>query len=73
VLDRGFSLHLHAAAVTKAWVVVKPTSDGVVTSIELFDQHGDNIAMIFGKRKPGVPELQAWRDLVEVVAAAEAI
>lgn len=72
VLDDGFSLHLRTSAVAKAWVVVKPTDDGVVTSIELFDAHGDNIAMIFGKRKPGVPELQAWRDLVETIAAKEA-
>jgi len=67
VLDPGFSLHLREPDIDRAWVVVKPTSDGVVTSVELFDQHGENIAMIFGKRKPGIPELPEWRQLVETL------
>lgn len=46
-------------------MVRKPTVDGLVTSLELFDQHGEVIAMFFGERKPGKPELAAWRALVE--------
>ena len=64
VLDPGFNLHLREDHIAAAWVVKKPTSDGVVTSLELFDANGETIAMFFGERKPGVPELQAWRDLV---------
>jgi putative hemin transport protein len=45
-------------------VVVKPTVDGDVTSLELYDKDGNNIVMFFGKRKPGEPELQAWREIV---------
>ena len=45
-------------------MVRKPTSDGVVTSVEAFDAQGNNMAMFFGERKPGQPELQGWRDLV---------
>lgn len=70
VLDPGFSLHLREPDIDRAWVVVKPTSDGVVTSVELFDQRGENIAMIFGKRKPGIPELLEWRQLVETLGVA---
>lgn len=63
VLDRSFNLHLREDAIASAWVVRKPTRDGVVTSVELFDAAGELIAMMFGKRKPGAPELAGWRHL----------
>jgi putative hemin transport protein len=68
VLDPSFNLHLREDHVASAWVVKKPTTDGVVTSLELFDAAGNQIALIFGKRKPGKPELQAWRDVVAELA-----
>jgi putative hemin transport protein len=45
--------------------VRKPTIDGLVTSLELFDAEGQTIAMLFGERKPGSTELCAWRELVD--------
>lgn len=63
VLDEGFNLHLRGDAVHESWLVSKPTDDGPVTSIELFDEAGELIAMFFGERKPGKPELPAWREL----------
>jgi putative hemin transport protein len=68
VLDPGFNLHLREDHIASAWVVRKPTSDGLVTSLELFDARGETIAMFFGERKPGRPELCAWRTLVEGLA-----
>ena len=65
VLDPGFNLHLREDAIASAWVVRKPTEDGIVTSLEIFDAEGEVIAFTFGKRKPGEPELAAWRRLVE--------
>ncbi|GAA5164326.1 hemin-degrading factor [Viridibacterium curvum] len=65
VLDPGFNLHLRADLVASAWAVRKPTDDGIVTALELFDAQGENIAMLFGERKPGKPELPEWRALVE--------
>ncbi|WP_440108187.1 hemin-degrading factor [Acidovorax sp. BL-A-41-H1] len=64
VLDEGFNLHLRSDLVAHAWVVQKPTADGVVTSVEVFDTDGELMAMFFGARKPGQAELQGWRDLV---------
>jgi putative hemin transport protein len=64
VLDPLFNLHLKEAAIAEAWVVKKPTDDGLVTAIELYDAAGEPIALLFGKRKPGQPELEGWRDLV---------
>jgi putative hemin transport protein len=69
VLDPGFNLHLREDRIAAAWVVKKPTSDGIVTSLELFDANGETIAMFFGERKPGKPELAAWRTLVERLPA----
>ena len=64
VLDEHFNLHLREDHIASAWVVGKPTSDGLVTSLELFDAQGETIAMLFGERKPGRPELDSWRALI---------
>jgi len=64
VLDPDFNLHLKLGDVAQAWAVHKPTADGIVTSIELFDATGHNLLLLFGKRKPGVPEQDSWRELV---------
>ncbi|RYX91105.1 MAG: hemin-degrading factor [Comamonadaceae bacterium] len=63
VLDAGFNLHLREDMIASAWVVEKPTEDGVVTSVEVFDTRGELMVMFFGARKPGAPELQGWRDI----------
>ena len=63
VLDPGFNLHLREDHIASAWVVRKPTSDGLVTSLELFDAEGRNFAMVFGERKPKQAELETWRAL----------
>lgn len=64
VLDPRFNLHLRLDHIASTWVVKKPTEDGIVTSVELFDAQGETIAMFFGNRKPGKPELEGWRALV---------
>ncbi|AHJ97342.1 hemin-degrading factor [Hymenobacter swuensis] len=64
VLDPDFNLHLKLGDVAQAWAVQKPTADGIVTSIELFDAAGHNLLLLFGKRKPGIPEQDSWRELV---------
>ncbi|MBF5006059.1 hemin-degrading factor [Diaphorobacter caeni] len=64
VLDKGFNLHLRTDLIGATWLVRKPTEDGIVTSVEVFDQSGDLMAMFFGERKPGMHELEGWRELV---------
>lgn len=61
ILDPETNLHLRQDHIASAWVVTKPTVDGPVTSLELFDADGDTIALLFGKRKPGEPEDPRWR------------
>lgn len=71
VLDESFNLHLRADHVAESWLVSKPTDDGVVTSLELFDAQGQVIAMFFGERKPGRPELPGWRSLAHGLLQAD--
>lgn len=63
VLDLEFNLHLREDRIDTAWLVRKPTRDGIVTSLELFDAAGETIAMLFGRRKPGQCEQPRWREL----------
>jgi putative hemin transport protein len=72
VLDDTFNLHAHRPGIAEAWLVRKPTRDGIVTSIELFDALGAELALLFGERKPGRTELESWRTLAEAVADSTA-
>jgi putative hemin transport protein len=69
VMDPRFNLHLRSDSVAQAWLVRKPTVDGIVTSVELFNDDGEAIAMFFGERKPGKPELSTWRALADDLLA----
>jgi putative hemin transport protein len=69
VLDPQFNLHLKEEAIAQSWVVRKPTTDGVVTSLELFNEKKELICTLFGERKPGIPELEAWRAIAEELYA----
>ncbi len=53
VLDPGFNLHARDDAITQSWLVTKPTADGPVRSLELFDAAGETVALLFGKRSEG--------------------
>lgn len=64
VLDERFNLHIKQNGIASAWVVKKPTSDGIVSSLELFNKNGESVALFFGKRKPGAPENEEWRKLL---------
>jgi putative hemin transport protein len=64
VLDPDFNMHLRMDCVEDVWVVTKPTEDGAVTSVEVFDGKRDLIVQFFGLRKPGVQELEGWKNLV---------
>jgi len=72
VLDPGFNLHLREDLIDSVWIVEKPTSDGIVTSVEAFDREGGLMAMFFGARKPGQPEREDWRALVRSLSGLEA-
>jgi putative hemin transport protein len=71
VLDPGFNLHLREDAIAQSWIVRKPTRDGIVTSVELFDADGFCFAQFFGERKPGKSEREDWRAVVDALETSE--
>jgi putative hemin transport protein len=71
ILDPGFNLHLREDAIAEAWVVRKPTRDGDVTSLELYDEDGFCFVQFFGERKPRKPELDSWRGILREIPALE--
>jgi len=70
ILDRRFNLHLREDAIHQAWVVRKPTRDGIVTSLELFNSDGFCFVQFFGERKPGKAEIEAWREILAALPRA---
>lgn len=64
VLDPGFDLHLREDLVHEAFAVTKPTRDGLLTSVELYDRAGTLVVQFFGVREPHAPETDGWRALV---------
>lgn len=67
ILDPGFSLHLNTAGMEQAWIVRKPTSDGIVSSLEIYDIDGELVMQMFGARAEGCAELNSWRRQLEML------
>ena len=70
VLDPDFQLHLRESGLAEAWWVRKPTEDGDVHALECFDAQGRSLISCFGARKPGIPEREDWRAVLEQVRKA---
>lgn len=70
ILDPDFNMHLRQNDIATAWLVRKPTTDGIVTSVELFDNKQEMVVQFFGLRKPGLPEREDWTTLVNTLVPA---
>lgn len=64
VREPDFHLDIHEPSIAYAYEVKKPTLFGLITSVELFDERGDNVAVFYGKRRRIEPEHADWRDVV---------
>ncbi|PHM38072.1 hemin-degrading factor [Xenorhabdus innexi] len=64
IFNRHFTLHLIESAIAESWITRKPTTDGFVTSLELFDAEGNQIAQLYGQRSEGTAEQAQWREQV---------
>ncbi|WP_199102269.1 hemin-degrading factor [Aquitalea sp. ASV11] len=71
VLDPAFNLHILEEEITALWLVRRPTRDGVITSVEVFDAAGESVLSFFGQRREGEPELAAWRALATALPVLE--
>ncbi len=64
VLDADFNLHIREDLISESWIVRKPTNEGIVSSLELYNATGEQIALMFSKRKDYKEESAAWRELL---------
>ncbi len=64
IMDPEFNMHLRMDLLGNAWVVYKPSEDGPVWSIECYDKKGDLAVQFFGLRKPGIPQPEEWKALI---------
>ncbi|HYC54406.1 MAG TPA: ChuX/HutX family heme-like substrate-binding protein [Candidatus Binatia bacterium] len=69
ILDPTFNLHVMEASIESTWVVEKPTSDGIVTALEVYAHDGSEVLVMYGARKPGKAESPAWRAAIESLFA----
>ena len=70
VLDPAFNLHVRTEALAQCWRVRRPSADGDVNALDCFNHEGRLVLSLFGARKPGKPELTAWRAHLDALEAA---
>ncbi len=73
VLDPKFNLHLDEAGIAECWITRKPTKDGLISSLEVFDEKGELIVTFFGRRQEGDAEQEIWREILSEVAGKETL
>lgn len=64
VSSNHFNLHIIENGISECWVTRKPTQEGFVTSLEVFDNQGNQIIQMYGQRTEGVPEQTQWKQQV---------
>lgn len=64
VFDPGFNLHAREDGIASAWVVHKPSEQGLISSLEIFGPGGENIALLFADRKAGDRTVNEWKVLL---------
>lgn len=68
VLDPAFDLHLREDRVASAWIVRKPSVNGDIHALELYDAKANVVCQLFGQRLAGQTERADWRALVARIA-----
>jgi len=71
ILDPEFNLHLMESGIAEAWLVRKPTALGIITSLELYSDDGQQIVQFFGQRHEQKKENPLWTKLAESVLASD--
>lgn len=64
ILDANFNLHLRTQDIGEVWRVRKPSANGWVTSLDVFDWHGQEILVFTDQRERGVRESSRWTELL---------
>ena len=63
----GFTMHLDDSKIDSTWLVVRPTSDGLVSCLDALNADGQSVWSVFGQRVEGQAELASWRLLLQKV------
>lgn len=69
ILDANFNLHLRTEDIGEVWRVRKPSADGWVTSLDVFDWHGQEILIFTDQRERGAIESPVWTELLMSLSA----
>lgn len=72
VMDPGFTLHAKRSEITRAWVVRKPMHNTEITTLELYDQAGENCAILCAQRDPTAAERPEWREAIAALPTLKA-
>jgi putative hemin transport protein len=64
IFNTTFTLHLREESLDEVWVTRKPTSDGHVTSVELFAKDGTRLPSSMASAAKA-PEQAQWRQQVD--------
>ncbi|MCW5300734.1 hemin-degrading factor [Herbaspirillum lusitanum] len=64
IMNAGFRMQLREDHIDSIWVAKKPTTDGIITSLELFNRQGTHIASFLSKKSNGQPEPREWREAI---------
>ena len=68
VMDPGVEVHLKEDHIAESWLVEKPTMDGSIRSLELFDAAGRDVLSIFGVRTEGKRQSAEWHSSLDGLA-----
>lgn len=60
ITGENLKLHIIENGISECWVTRKPTKDGFVTSLEVFDKQNNQIIQMYGQRTEGTPEQIEW-------------
>ena len=71
--EQNLYLSLNTDNFKSCYIVKKPTIDGIVTSVEVFDDKDEMIVQFFGERKPGTQESESWRNLLCTILISSSI
>ena len=61
------AININLDKINESWLTRKPSGDGHVTSLELFNAKGQQIAQLYGQRTEGNTEQSTWRQQVEAL------
>ena len=67
--EEKFKLFLDDSKLAETWFVRRPGSNGIVHSIEAYDDKRNLVLQLFGRPADADSETEAWRDLIAQVRA----